>query len=56
MPDIIVTPFRRLCRIQRKVPNGPYTCRLKQLQCMKLLPNSYVFMSEDKAKLYVAEK
>ena len=23
---------------------------------MKLLPNSYVFISEDKAKLYVAEK
>jgi hypothetical protein len=23
---------------------------------MKLLPNSYVFMSEDKVKLYVAEK
>jgi hypothetical protein len=23
---------------------------------MKLLPNSYVFIGEDKAKLYVAEK
>src|SRR5882757_5809116 len=32
------------------------TFRLEQLQFMKLLANSYVFISEDNAKLYVAEK